>query len=643
VTLSGSNFVSGATVSFGGTAASNVSVTSSTTITATTPAHAAGAVTVTVTNPDGQSATLTNGFSFNAVSTLPAFGHVFIVVDENHSYSSVIGNSAMPYLNTLASRYGLATSYFADTHPSIGNYFWLTTGQVITNDDNFTGTVGADNIVRQLIAANKTWKAYAESLPNVGYVGTDQYPYVKHHNPFAYITDVLNSQTQTNKIVPFSQFAGDVANLQVPNYSFIIPNQLNNAHDCPSGTTCTDNDKLTAADNWLRTNIDPLIASPVFQQDGLLVIVFDESIDTDTTHGGGQVAMLVISPLARQNYQTASLYQHENTLRLLAEGLGLSSYPGAASTASNMAEFFGGSNTAPIPTAITPNSGTTAGGTAVTIRGTGFVSGATVSFGGVAATNVTVVGSTTITATAPAHAAGAVNVTISNPNSQTGTLTNGFTYTTSSPPPETVLLADDFNANVINTSLWSTNNLYSGYTDSGIQVVDRNQHLEIGPLPRNTGGSHYNGLRSATTYDFTGAYVYVELPQSPASATAADAMLTIARDVDNYYRIYVEAGSLICQSKVVGAKSNLVSIPYDATNHRFLRIRHDLTTGNVIFETAPGNSGIPGTWTVRASQSWNTSAIPLTTMLFELKAGTWQSEATAPGTIFFDNFRAARP
>jgi hypothetical protein len=64
----------------------------------------------------------------------------------------------------------------------------------------------------------------------------------------------------------------------------------------------------------------------------------------------------------------------------------------------------------------------------VTITGTGFQSGATVTFGGTAATNVTVVSSTSITATTPAHAAGAVNVVVSD-SGGSGTLTNGFTYT----------------------------------------------------------------------------------------------------------------------------------------------------------------------------------------------------------------------
>jgi hypothetical protein len=78
-------------------------------------------------------------------------------------------------------------------------------------------------------------------------------------------------------------------------------------------------------------------------------------------------------------------------------------------------------------TGIVPATGPLAGGTHVTISGSGFQSGATVTFGGVAATNVVVVSGTSITATTPAHAAGAVNVAVTV-NSTTGTLTNGFTY-----------------------------------------------------------------------------------------------------------------------------------------------------------------------------------------------------------------------
>src|SRR6185312_10449059 len=96
---------------------------------------------------------------------------------------------------------------------------------------------------------------------------------------------------------------------------------------------------------------------------------------------------------------------------------------------------YAGTNPAPTVSAITPNSGTTAGGTAVTITGTGFLAGATVKLGGISATGVTVVNSTSITATTAAHAAGAVSVVVTNSDAQSGTLTNGYTYTTTNPAP----------------------------------------------------------------------------------------------------------------------------------------------------------------------------------------------------------------
>src|SRR5438477_10256898 len=104
---------------------------------------------------------------------VPLMGHVVVVVEENNDYGSVIGNSSMPYLNGLAQQYALATKYYAVTHPSIGNYFMMTVGKIVTNDDSYSGVVSDDNIVRRLIAAGKTWKAYAEALPSVGYTGGD--------------------------------------------------------------------------------------------------------------------------------------------------------------------------------------------------------------------------------------------------------------------------------------------------------------------------------------------------------------------------------------------------------------------------------------------------------------------------------------
>ena len=85
---------------------------------------------------------------------------------------------------------------------------------------------------------------------------------------------------------------------------------------------------------------------------------------------------------------------------------------------------------APAPTimSVSPTTGLTTGGTAVTLTGTNFVSGATVTFGGTAATSVVVVSTTQITASTPPHKPGSVNIGVTNPDSQRGTLASGFTY-----------------------------------------------------------------------------------------------------------------------------------------------------------------------------------------------------------------------
>jgi phosphatidylinositol-3-phosphatase len=268
--------------------------------------------------------------SSGTVATVPLIGHVFVLVEENQSYGDVIGNTNWPYLNSLASKYSLATQYFADAHPSIPNYFMLTSGQIVTFDDTFTSTVDVDNIVRELIAAGKTWKSYAESLPNAGYTGGDLLPYEKRHNPLAYFSDVANSSAQSANLVPFSQFASDIGSNSSPNFSFIGPNVNDDAHH---GTPA-------AADGWLQTNIAPLLISSQFQQDGLLIIVFDEGELTDLAHFGGHVAEVLVGPKVRQGYRSTTFYQHESTLRLVLQLLGVSKLPGDAANAPPMGEFF---------------------------------------------------------------------------------------------------------------------------------------------------------------------------------------------------------------------------------------------------------------------------------------------------------------
>ncbi len=259
----------------------------------------------------------------------PTFSHVVVVVEENHSYADVIGNSAMPYINSLAQQYGLATQYYSNAHPSLPNYFMLTTGLLETNTDSFSGTITDDNVIRELTKAGKTWKCYAESLPPTG-PAADVYPYVRRHNPFSYFSDVQGNAPQAANIVSTAQLATDVANNSLPQYSFIAPNLLDDAHD----------GSLAQADAWLQTNIAPILASPAFQASGLLIITFDEGDQSDIAHGGGRVATIIVTSKSKKNYTSQTLYQHQSLLRLTLAASGINTFPGAAAIAPDMTEFF---------------------------------------------------------------------------------------------------------------------------------------------------------------------------------------------------------------------------------------------------------------------------------------------------------------
>ena len=252
----------------------------------------------------------------------------------------MIGSNSMPYLNSLANKYAYATNYFANAHPSIGNYFMLTTGKTETNNDSFTGSITDGNLARQFAKDGKSWKSYAESIPSAGYLGGDAPPYLKRHVPFSYFSDVSNSSSAASEIVPFSQFASDLNSGNLPSFSFITPNAEHDAHDCPGGgSSCPLSDRLAAADQWLKTNIAPLISSAAFSN-SLLIVTFDEAQTSDASHGGGHIATVLVSPKVKAGFQGTGMYQHQDLERLIGSALGLSAVPGAGSSASSMGEFF---------------------------------------------------------------------------------------------------------------------------------------------------------------------------------------------------------------------------------------------------------------------------------------------------------------
>ena len=293
-----------------------------------------GSVTITAVSSQNSSESGTQALTVQLKT--PASEHVVMVMEENQDYTTTFGNTAAwPNLNRLMQQGAVPTNYYADVHPSIGNYFMLTTGQTVTIDDDSTKVWNVDNIARRMLAGNVTFKVYAEAIPQ-GYLGGNAGNYLVRHNPFAMLSDVAaDPQVASQVIVPFTQFAKDVANNALPAFSFIVPDTMDDAH----------NGTQQQADAWLQSNVvAQLSALPAFQSggDGVLIVDFDEGAGNDTAHGGGHVSPVFWGPLAAPAYQQKSnvSYQHESMLRTIMEALGLPNPPANAASAPSMAEFF---------------------------------------------------------------------------------------------------------------------------------------------------------------------------------------------------------------------------------------------------------------------------------------------------------------
>src|SRR5215472_5804442 len=112
------------------------------------------------------------GSAVASAAGVPAYDHIFVVVEENHAYNQIIGNPAAPTINQLAQTYGLATNYFGVTHPSEPNYVALAGGNLFgVSSDNYyyTQSVNQPSLAQHLDAANESWKGYFQSMPYPGY------------------------------------------------------------------------------------------------------------------------------------------------------------------------------------------------------------------------------------------------------------------------------------------------------------------------------------------------------------------------------------------------------------------------------------------------------------------------------------------
>ncbi len=265
---------------------------------------------------------------------MPAFSHVFLIVMENQEYGSIIGSGEAPYLNSLAANYGLASAYYATSHPSLPNYLALTGGTTFGVDTNCTDcSVGGPSIADQIEGSGRSWKAYMEDMPSPCFLGESAGNYVLRHNPFPYYRSIRDNPARcAAHVVPFSQFSADLASNTVPNFVWITPNLCNDMHDCSIGT----------GDSWLKSVVPGILSSSAWRNGGVLFVIFDEGT-TDAgccgNSAGGHVATFIVAPGMTPGYRSAVPATHYSLLRTTEEAWGLAPLGGAAASTA-MREYF---------------------------------------------------------------------------------------------------------------------------------------------------------------------------------------------------------------------------------------------------------------------------------------------------------------
>ncbi|HVU77099.1 MAG TPA: alkaline phosphatase family protein [Gaiellaceae bacterium] len=325
-----------------------------------------------------------------------AFDHVFVIMLENHSQSSVIDDANAPFITSLAHQYGLAADYYGVTHPSEPNYVASISGSNWGhNVDDPSLVYDHLNIVDELESHHLTWGAYMESMPSAGFTG-QQYPasaalYANKHNPFVLFQDVLSSPSRLAKIKPYSDFATDMKSRDIPNYVWISPNQCHDMHGgvysqiasdgsdgtpCPYGSTKDDaNDAALKqkADAFVKGAVGTIMSTPAWRSGRTAIFIVTDENDftgnsatdgwesadgccdspylgpgtpflggneqpdgnvwTGGVYGGGKIPAIVMTAHGRSGYVSQTPYNHYSMLSTIQWNWGL---PPLANTADTL-------------------------------------------------------------------------------------------------------------------------------------------------------------------------------------------------------------------------------------------------------------------------------------------------------------------
>jgi hypothetical protein len=258
----------------------------------------------------------------------PVTTKVLTVVIENHSVRQM--QSAMPYLNSLAKRYGYATDYRAVQHPSLPNYLAIAFGTTAgVHDDKPPAQhhVRGDSIFSLAEQAGTGARLYAESMPS-RCQKTSAYPYAVRHNPWAYGSAGCATGDVPAGTPRSGRLHDDARAGRLPCAGMMIPNVLSDAHDR----------SLARADRYLKTWLPGLMAGPDFRSGRLAIVVTAD--EDDRSSAENRVLTVVISRSVRHVVVRKTL-THYSLTRLYNTVCQEKSYLGKAATAPSMQTAFG--------------------------------------------------------------------------------------------------------------------------------------------------------------------------------------------------------------------------------------------------------------------------------------------------------------
>lgn len=255
---------------------------------------------------------------------------VLVVVEENHTAGSAL--KGMPYLASLASTYGRASSYQAVTHPSLPNYLAIAGGSTFgVHDDRSPAShhLAGPSVFDRVLAAGRTAKTYAEAMPSPCALSATS-RYAVKHNPWTYFSDASSRAGCRRFDVPAGTSASgalrtDIDRGTLPTVGLLIPDICHDAHDC----------SLATADSWLKSWLTAMQRGPDYRAGRLAIVV---TFDEDDSSGGNTVLTVVVSPRTSHVVVTSAL-THYSLTRLLAELSGTTPLRAAAGAPSMRAPF----------------------------------------------------------------------------------------------------------------------------------------------------------------------------------------------------------------------------------------------------------------------------------------------------------------